>query len=348
MTLLIVFLLTTIVISFLCSVLEAVLLSTPLSYITMREEEGYRAAKRFKKYKTDSSKPIAAILSLNTIANTLGAAGVGWKATEVFGSAWVGLVSAVMTVLILIFSEIIPKTLGTNYWKRLMGFAAGAIHVLVVVLWPLVQLVQGITRLISPKEHEVAVSRKEVSAMANVGEDEGVIDEGENTIIQNVIRLDSVKACDIMTPRVVAQVAPESMTLGDFFAHEDYSHFSRIPVYSDSPDNITGFILRSEALEDLAEDKFGTCLSQLRRDINCFNEHQPVSEIWGQMLSLKTHIAIIVDQYGTFLGIITLEDVIETIFGLEIMDESDTVSDMQQLARERWQRRQKLFKTPNP
>lgn len=343
MTLLIVFLLATIAISFLCSILEAVLMSTPISFITMREEEGFRHAKRFKHYKTDSAKPIAAILSLNTIANTLGAAGVGWRATEVFGSAGVGLVSATMTILILIFSEIIPKTIGTHYWKRLMGFSATAIRILVVLMYPMVLLVQGFTRLIAPKEQEAAVSREEVSAMANVGEDEGVIDEDENTIIQNVIRLESVKASDVMTPRIVAQTAPETMSLQEFFDREDYSHFSRIPLYSDSPENITGFILRSEALEELAEDKFSQCLGSLRRDINYFNENQPISDIWDQMLALKAHIAIIIDEYGSFQGIITLEDIIETIFGLEIMDESDTVSDMQQLARERWERRQKLF-----
>ena len=344
MTLLIVFLLTTILVSFLCSILEAVLMSTPLSHITMREEEGYRPAKRFKEYKTDTSKPIAAILSLNTIANTLGAAGVGWQAGRVFGDTWVGVVSAVMTVLILVFSEIIPKTIGTNYWKHLMGFATGAINVLVVVLYPLVLLTQGLTRLVAPKEKDAVVSREEVSAMANVGEDEGVIDEDENTIIQNVIKLDSVTASDVMTPRIVASIAPESMTLKEFFDNDDYSHFSRIPVYSESAENISGFILRSEALEDLAEDKFSTRLGSLRRDIHYFNENEPISNIWDQMLSLKAHIAIIIDEYGTFQGIITLEDIIETIFGLEIMDESDTVSDMQQLARERWERRQKMFR----
>lgn len=347
MTLLIVFLLTTILISFLCSILEAVLMSTPISYITMREEENYKAATRFKEYKTDTSKPIAAILSLNTIANTIGAAGVGWRATMVFGSAWVGAVSVVMTILILIFSEIIPKTIGTNYWKHLMGFATSSIHTLIIVMYPLVLLVKGLTHLITPKEQEAAVSREEVSALANVGEDEGVIDEDENKIIQNVMRLDDITASDVMTPRIVASIASEELTLKEFFDNDDYSHFSRIPVYGDSPENITGFILRIEAIEDLAEDKFKEKLGSLRRDINYFNEDEPLSEVWDKMLLLKAHIAIVVDEYGTFQGIITLEDIIETIFGLEITDESDTVSDMQQLARERWERRQRMYRKDN-
>lgn len=342
MILLFVFLLTAILISFLCSILEAVLMSTPLSYITMREEEGYKPATLFKRYKTDSSSAIASILSLNTIANTIGAAGVGKQATEVFGSEWFGLCSAIMTILVLVCSEIIPKTIGTNYWKRLMGFTANTIRIYIILMYPLVLLVKSLTRLISPKEQEAAVSREEVSAMANVGEDEGVIDEDENKIIQNVIKMDNIVASDIMTPRIVAAIAPESMTFKEFFEDEKFSHFSRIPVYAESPENITGFVLRSEVLEDLAEDKFNVQLCTIRRDIPFFNDEDSISDIWEQLLKRKQHISIIVDEYGTFQGIVTLEDIVETIFGLEIMDENDTVSDMQQLARERWERRQKL------
>jgi CBS domain containing-hemolysin-like protein len=345
MTLLLVFLLGAIIISFLCSILEAVLMSTPLSYITMREEEGYRPARRFKSYKTDPSRPIAAILSLNTIANTIGAAGVGRQVTDVFGSQWFGLASAVMTVMILVFSEIIPKTIGTSYWKHLMGFASRTIRLLIISMYPLVLLVKGLTRLVAPREQEAAVSREEVSAMANVGEDEGVIDEDENKIIQNVIKLDNVKASDAMTPRIVAAIAPESMTLKDFYKDDTYSHFSRIPVYAESPENITGYILRSEALEELADDNFNKPLGSIRRDIPLFNEEQSVSDIWESLLKHKEQIAIIIDEYGSFQGILTMEDIIETIFGLEIIDESDAVSDMQQYARERWEQRQKKFKS---
>lgn len=345
MTLLIVFLLSAVGISFLCSILESVLMSTPISYITMREDEGYKLATLFKKFKTDTSRPIAAILSLNTIANTIGAAGVGKQATEVFGSEWFGLVSAAMTIIILVCSEIIPKTIGTNYWKRLMGFTARTINILVIVMYPLVLLVKAFSHLLTPKDAELAVSREEVSALADLGEDEGVIDEDENKIIQNVIKLDHVKAYDVMTPRIVCATAPEKMTLKEFYKNDEYSHFSRIPVYADEPEQITGFILRSEALEDLAEDKFNERLSSIRRDIHLYNEDQSISDIWESMLKHKEQIAIIVDEYGSFEGILTLEDIIETIFGLEIIDESDTVSDMQQLARERWERRQKKYKS---
>ncbi len=343
---LLIYLLGALSISFLCSILEAVLMSTPLSYITMREDEGFKLATLFKNYKTDNGRPIAAILSLNTIAHTIGSAGVGAQATQAFGNHWFGLVSAITTILILIFSEIIPKTIGTTRWRHLMGFTARTIRVLIIIMYPLVELIGLLTHMLSRhSDEETAVSREEVAAMADVGEDEGVLDEDENKIIQNVIKLDDVKAYDVMTPHSVAAVAPESMTLKEFYKEEEYSHFSRIPVYADDPEYITGYILRSDALEDLAEDKFNKRLKDIKRDIPLFNEEQSVSEIWDSLLKHKEQIAIIIDEYGGFQGILTLEDIIETILGLEIIDENDEVSDMQQFARERWQQRQRRFKS---
>ncbi|MBR4350317.1 MAG: DUF21 domain-containing protein [Bacteroidales bacterium] len=330
--------------SFLCSILESVLLSTPLSYITMREEEGHKSAVLFKKYKQETDRPLAAILSLNTIANTIGAAGVGKQATLVFGSEWFGVVSIITTLMILIFSEIIPKTIGTTYWKQLMGPVAHIISVLLVIMHPFVILIKLITKWITTQEAEKAVSREEVSAMANVGEEEGVIEENENKIIQNIMKLDNIKAYDVMTPRVVAAIAPESMTLREFYDSDDYLHFSRIPVYAESQEYITGYVLRSDALEELAEDNFDMTLGSLRRDISFFNEEMSISAVWESLLKNKAQIALIIDEYGCFQGILTLEDIIETILGLEIIDENDEVSDLQQFARERWQKRQKQNK----
>ena len=340
MALLLFFLLGAMAVSFLCSILEATLMSTPISYISMREEEGYKPAVRFKEYKQDSSRPIAAILSLNTIANTIGAAGVGRQATIIFGSEWFGLVSALMTILILVFSEIIPKTLGTTRWKSLMGFATGAIGLLIVLMYPLVLLIELLTRLVSPKDaEEPAVSRDEVSAMANVAEEEGDLEEDENTIIQNLISMDEVKAFDVMTPRVVCEIAPESMTLKSFYKSKRYRHHSRIPVYADNDEYITGYILRMEALQLMAEDKFDLTLGEIRRDVATFDEDTTLDKIWDEMLSKDEQIAIIINEYGSFQGILTLEDVIETLLGSEIVDENDTVRDMQQLAREKWKKR---------
>ncbi len=345
MTLLLIFLLGAMIISFVCSILEATLMSTPLSYVNMREDEGYKPARRFKRYKTDNARPIAAILSLNTIANTIGAAGVGAQVTTVFGSQWFGLVSAITTILILVFSEIIPKTLGTRNWKKLMGFTAYALKLLIVLLFPIVWVVEKLSKTISDTDDdEAAVSREEVAAMADMAEDEEVIDEDENKIIQNVIKLDDVKAEDVMTPTTVAAIAPERMTLKQFYKDKRYSHFSRIPVWSESDEYITGYILRSEALELLTEDKFNMTLGDIRRDIVMYKEQMPVSEIWDSMLSNKQHIACVIDEYGSFQGIITLEDIIETIVGLEIMDERDDVADLRQLALDRWHQRQSRFK----
>ncbi|NLZ19044.1 MAG: DUF21 domain-containing protein [Bacteroidales bacterium] len=345
MGLLLLFLLGAMAISFLCSILEATLMSTPISYITMREEEGYKPATLFKQYKQDTSRPIAAILSLNTIANTIGAAGVGQQATQVFGSGWFGLVSAVMTILILVFSEIIPKTLGTTRWKSLMGFATVMIRVLIVIMYPLVLLIELLTKLITPEDsQETAVSRDEVSAMANVAEEEGDLEEDENTIIQNLISMDEVKAFDVMTPRVVCEIAPESMSLKTFFRSKRYRHHSRIPVYADDDEYITGYILRMEALQLLAEDKFDRTLGDIRRDVATFDEDTALDQIWDEMLSKDEQIAIIINEYGSFQGILTLEDVIETLLGSEIVDENDTVRDMQQLAREKWKKRDQPVK----
>ncbi len=340
MALLLTFLLGAMVISFVCSILEATLMSTPISYITMREEEGYKPAARFKEYKQDSSRPIAAILSLNTIANTLGAAGVGGQVTALFGSQWLGLASAVMTILILLFSEIIPKTLGTTRWRSLMGFATAGIRCLIFIMYPLVLLIELLSRLITPEDAaEAVVSRDEVSAMANVAEEEGDLEEDENTIIQNLISMDEIKAFDVMTPRVVCEIAPESMTLKSFYKNKRFRHHSRIPVYADNDEYITGYILRMEALQLMAEDKFDLTLGEIRRDVATFDEDTTLDVIWDEMLSKDEQIAIIINEYGSFQGILTLEDVIETLLGSEIVDENDPVRDMQQLAREKWKKR---------
>lgn len=348
LTLLIIFLLGAMSISFMCSLLEATLMSTPLSYINMREDEGYKPATRFKNYKTDNARPIAAILSLNTIANTIGAAGVGAQATEAFGSQWFGLVSAITTILILVFSEIIPKTIGTRYWKKLMGFTTNTLRILITVLFPIVWVVEKLSRSIAASdEEEAAVSREEVAAMADMAEDEEVIDEDENKIIQNVIKLNDIKAEDVMTPSTVAAVAPESMTLKEFYKDQQYSHFSRIPVYADDDEYMTGYVLRSEALECLAEDKFDKTLGEIKRDLKLYNEATSVSDIWDSLLKHKEQIAGIIDEYGSFQGILTLEDIIETVFGLEIIDERDDVADMRQYALDRWKQRQSRFKQIN-
>ena len=271
MTLLIIYLLLTMAVSFICSLLESVLMTTPISYITMKEEEGDRNAARFLKLKTEPDRPLSAILSLNTIANTLGAAAVGHQASMLTGDYWFGIISALMTILILVFSEIVPKTIGTSHWKDLLWLSQ-LMNLLVVVMYPLVWLILKLRRTISDDEADTTISREEVSAMANIGEEEGVLDDSENKVIQNIMKLDDIKAYDVMTPRVVAAIAPESMTLKQFYKQEELSHNSRIPVYADSPEFITGYIMRYDVLENLAEDKFDMRLKSIKRKIAAFHE----------------------------------------------------------------------------
>ena len=328
--LLIIYLLGALSISFMCSILEAVLLSTPLSYATMLEEQGKKSAKTLSDYKKNVDRPVAAILSLNTIAHTIGAAGVGSEAVKVFGETYFGVVSAIMTLLILVVSEIIPKTIGASYWRSLI------IRVLVFITYPLVLLSEFITRIFASKEGQVSVSREEVSAMVNVGASEGVFEAKEKKMIQNFIRLVNVKATEIMTPNLVVESAPESTALRDF--NDEELTFSRIPVYKDNKDYITGYVLRDDVLEKIAEDKFDIRLSDLIRPILSFGEDVTVDEIWEQMIEKKEHISIITDEYGCMRGIVTMEDVIETMLGVEIVDENDDVVDMQKLALERWKK----------
>ena len=341
MFLLLTYLIGALSLSFLCSVLEAVLLSTPMSYISLKESEGAKNAKLLKKYKTDIDKPIAAILSLNTIAHTIGAAGVGAEATKVFGEASFGIVSAVMTLLILVLSEIIPKTIGASYWRTLALPTTAVIHFLVIITYPLVRLSEGITKVFSSNEQAVSVSREEVSSMVAVASEEGVLKDQESKIIQNTIKLNNVPAEQIMTPNLVVCSVPENTTVKELFAKGNIS-FSRIPVYTDNKDYITGYILKSVALELLANDHFDTPLSEIRRDILKFNEDDSTFTIWEKMLAKKEHISVIHDKYGCLRGIVTLEDIIETMLGEEIVDEADTVVDMQQVALEKYKSMQAL------
>jgi CBS domain containing-hemolysin-like protein len=327
----------TVGISFLCSLLESSLLSAPLSYLAMKEDEGYKPAIRLKEYKSDIERPLSSILILNTIANTMGAAGIGAIVGKMYGSAAVGIASAIVTVLILVFSEIIPKSIGANYWRHLIGFTAGTIRILIVITYPLVVVAEWITGLISPEEPDYTVSREEVSAMIDEGEEDGVFEADEKRLIHNIIRLDDITAKEIMTPRVVAAIAAEEMTIREFFKEQVYHHHSRIPVYKgDNDEYITGYILLVEALELMGRDQFDMKLGEIRRDISSFHETTPISDIWDALVSKKEHISVIIDDYGCLQGIVTLEDIIETTTGVEIIDEIDEASDMQEYAKSLW------------
>ncbi len=344
MTLLLIYLFIALTVSFLCSIMEAVLLSSPLSYLKVKEEAGKRGAIIMIKLKQNIDRPLSAILSLNTVAHTVGAAGVGAQATIVFGEEYFGLVSAILTILILVLTEIFPKTIGARYWRELAGVSAIIIRAMIFITYPLVIASSFITKIFSSKSVEQTTSREEISVLANIGAEEGVFGEKENKIIQNLIRLKSIKTYEVMTPRVVVSVADENMELDDFLKNKEYLRFSRIPVYSENDEHITGYVFRQTVFEKLAEDKVGLKLKDLKREIVFIPNSKPLLGVWELLLEKKEHIAVVVDEYGGMDGIVTMEDIIETLLGFEIVDEKDTIADMQQFARERWKMRQEKYR----
>ncbi len=327
-------------VSFLCSIMEAVLLSTPQSFLIVKYEKGNAWAKTFLDLKSNIDKPLSAILSLNTVAHTVGAAGVGAQAIKVLGEASFGIVSAVLTILILVITEIIPKTIGANYWRKLTKVSSSIIKGMIFITYPLVILSAVITKVISKNKVEQTTSREEIAALANIGTDEGIFSKKEHKIIQNLLRLKNMKVTGIMTPRVVVAIASQELYLKDFLKNKDYLKYSRIPVYSENEDNITGYVIRQTVFEKLAEDQYDLKLKDIKREIVIFPDSIVLFALWEKLLEAKEHIAVIVDEYGGFDGIVTMEDIIETLLGLEIIDEKDTVSDMQKFARDRWKERQ--------
>lgn len=323
--------------------MEAVLLSTPITFLMVKQESGGVWAKKFIVLKNNIDKPLSAILSLNTVAHTIGAAGVGAQAVKVFGEASFGIVSAILTILILVITEIIPKTIGARYWRNLAKISSLTIRGMIFITYPLVLMAAVITRVISRKNNEQSVSREEISALASIGAEEGVFSEKEYKIIQNMLRLKNVKVTEIMTPRVVVAVADENLFLKDFLKSKDYLKFSRIPVYSENDENITGYVFRQTVFEKLAEDQHELKLKNLKRDIVIVPNTKTLFSVWEKLLEKKEHLALIVDEYGGMDGIVTMEDIIETLLGLEIIDETDTITDMQQYAKERWKTRQAKY-----
>ena len=343
MILLLFYLFLALFVSFLCSIMESVLLSTPISFLIVKEESGYKSATTFIKLKNNIERPLSAILSLNTIAHTIGAAGVGAQATMMFGELYFGIISAILTLLILVFSEIIPKTIGARYWRGLALVSGIIINTMVIITFPLVIMSGYITKLFSKNINELSVSREEISAMAKIGTEEGIFDEKENKIIQNLIRLKPVKVSEIMTPRVVVTVADENMSLEEFLLKKEFVYYSRIPIYSKNNENITGYVFRQTVFEKLAQEETKLKLRDICREIVVVHEFQTLLSVWEVLLEKKEHIALIVDEYGGMDGIVTMEDIIETLLGLEIVDEKDRIIDMQQYARERWNERKAKY-----
>jgi len=345
MGLLILFATLSIFFSFMCSILEAALLSVTPSYIKIKNKEGKAYAKTLANFKQDIDKPLIAILTVNTIAHTVGAILVGVQAEKIYGDGGnaVGIVSAIMTVAILVLSEIIPKTIGATYWQSLGNFTAKALKMMIFplrytgILW----LMMLTTKLIGKSAHVSSMNREEFAAITDAAEEEGVFDESETTVIKNLLVFKSVKAKDVMTPYSVAIIESEDTTIEEFHRTHKNLKFSRIPVYKNKTNNVTGFILKDDVLEEMIDDKGDEPLSALKREIFMSAEDTPIPELFENFVQKRGHISMIVDEYGNTVGLVTMEDIIETLLGLEIMDESDSIEDMQMLARQNWEKRAK-------
>ncbi|MDZ7807684.1 MAG: hemolysin family protein [Gracilimonas sp.] len=341
MGLLISYLILAIGVSFLCSILEAVLLSISPSFVAVTEKKDPKIGELLKELKKDIDRPLSAILTLNTIAHTVGAAGVGAQAQIVFGNTYVSLTSALLTLAILVFSEIIPKTLGATYWKTLAGFAARATKVLIYITYPFVLLSQWITKWLSSEDNQPTVSREEFSAMAELGFEEGIFEEGESNIFKNLIRFRSLRVKDIMTPRIVVVKFQEDQTIEEILEHKGELRVSRMPVFDENEEDITGYILKNDLYFNLSEGNGDKELKDIRREVLILPETISLKTLFERLLEKQEHIAVVVDEYGGFAGVVTMEDVVETLLGMEIVDEIDAIEDMQKLARQKWRERAK-------
>ena len=343
-SLLVAFFLVSIVVSFLCSLWEATLLSITPSYARLQMQGGSRTGRQLRGFKENVDRPLAAILTLNTIAHTVGAIGVGAQATLIWSGAHpmitAVVVPTVMTLAILILSEIIPKTLGAVYWQQLAPFTANAVAFVIRVLYPLVWMSQSLTRLLKSDAERSVFSHSEFLAMVEIGVEEGHVERRESEIIGNLLSLSEKPVREVMTPRPVVTAAPEPQAMREFHQRHPDLPYSRIPVFSaDNPDEITGYFLKSALLTRLLQGRGDESVGSIRREILAVPEKFPIREMFDRFLQTREHIALVVDEFGGMAGIVTMEDLVETLLGAEIMDELDEDADLREVARRKWRRR---------
>ncbi len=323
-------------VSFLCSLLESIILSITHSHVAVLAKTGSKSSRLLENMKENINKPLAAILTVNTVANVVGAAGVGAQAMKLFGSEWVAILSGLLTLCILIFSEIIPKTLGTVYWRPLAGPAVYMIRGLIYLTYPFVFLSDYFSKIFTSANHQQKVSRQEVVAMAEMGEDEGSIREKESDIIENLFNLNDVVAEDVMTPRSVIFALQKDSTVGDVVGEHTPIAFSRIPIFDKDMDDILGFIHRYDLVNKQAEDQFHIKMKDILEPIHTVKQEDSIASILDEFVRRRQQIFMVIDEFGTTTGLITLEDAIETLLGVEIVDEHDSVVDMRKLATEKF------------
>ncbi len=345
MGLLLFFFLVSIAFSFLCSILEAVLLSVTPSYVAQQTQAGTRTGKLLQRYKEDIDRPLSAILTLNTIAHTVGAIGVGAQAGHVFGKnyfhigplevSYESIIATVMTLAILILSEIIPKTIGANNWRALSPFTVRSLRIMLWILAPFVWLSQLITKTMKKDKSKSVLSRADFVAMAQIGESSGAIDAQESTIINNLLHFEKQRVKDIMTPRVVAFMVQKDSTLKAFSEEEQSMVFSRIPVYGADKDDVLGMILKDELLQAIAAGHADKPIEKYIHPVKKVAADLPLPDLFDLLRKEKQHLFMVADEFGNVVGLVTMEDCFETLLGYEIVDESDKVVDLQALAKAR-------------
>lgn len=338
---LIIYLCVAIAISFLCSLLEAVFLSVNEPYIEYLIHEDRKEGKLFRELKENTDRSLAAILSLNTIAHTLGAAGVGAEVLRLFGSAYVAIASVILTLLILVFSEIIPKSIGAANWKRFTPFTGKTIKFLIWILMPLVWLLDKVSHLFRSKEPDTTLTRGEMLAATNMGERQGTLEDDEARIIRNLLKLDKIKAAEVMTPRTVMFTFRKDQTVGEVLKEHTIIRFSRIPITDKGHDSIIGIVLRTDLMQYYTNNKIDVTMEELLLPVKSVLPEDSIGKLLDDFINQKEHIFLVVNEFGVTEGLITLEDAIETLLGVEIVDEDDSAEDMRQLARELWKQKQK-------
>ncbi len=345
MDLLLLYFFASVIVSFICSVLESVLLSVNMPYISVLEKERPKVGALLKSHKININKSIASVLILNTIANTLGAAAVGAQAEHVFGSSAVFWVSVVLTFAILFFAEIIPKTIGATYWKELAPMASYTIRIFIWLTYPIIVMTLFVTNRIGKNDDNGSLTREELIESTLMSEDKGILDEQESDVIENILMLDNIKIEEILTPRTVVFALDGNRKLSDIVANEPaIFKFSRVPVFDGSIENITGMIMTKKIFKHALEDN-SIVLKSIQKDIYKINENIPVSMALDLFIKKKEHMFLVQDSYDQTEGIVTLEDCVETILGVEIVDESDSHADMREVAKQKMKLKRRLDKS---
>lgn len=337
MSLLIAFAILSIVVSFICSILEATLLSVTPSYIAQQKDTHPKLYRQLNQLKDQIDQPLAAILTLNTVAHTVGALGVGAQVTVVFGNGYLGIASAVMTILILVFSEILPKTIGARFWRSIAPLIPAVLNFLIMVLKPFIWISDWMMRLLGDSSHQGDI-RSEIKAMTQLGREVNELDDDEVRVITNVLDLHDIKVREIMTPRTVCEYVDPKKTVADFMAQYARGQFSRYPVIEPEGESPLGVVFRRDII-GVDDDKLMS--EVMMKSPLVVADQTNVETVMGQLMREQQHMALVYDEYGTWMGIVTMEDVFETLIGKSIVDETDDIPNMRRFARKRWEKRQR-------